>query len=355
MNDTDQDRQDEFVVNKKNPYQPQINSIRRVIHTEDKRIRQKYDWLKYQNEIGMAWFIGSLLEMSVVGYAYAVGALAWYWTIPLMAFGLSILHELEHDVIHELYYKDKKWVHHIMFAVIWVAKLSSNPWWRKAMHLKHHKVSGQVTDIEERLIGLGLPIGIKRLLITLTPLASLVIAFEVAHDSYLLKSKPYLNVFWGYALNTPVMLPSHAMFFALFFPSFFSEELNHYLWLGNMLLFFPNVLRQVSLQFVSTAVHYFGDIPDDNVFFQNQILDHWSVLPFQLFCFNFGETHIIHHFVTRQPFYLRQMIAPNVLAEMKKQGIPYNDLRILNRANRYADDPAKSPRVTVAAYASAAS
>jgi hypothetical protein len=28
--------------------------------------------------------------------------------------------------------------------------------WRKELHLKHHEESGQVTDVEERLIGLGL-------------------------------------------------------------------------------------------------------------------------------------------------------------------------------------------------------
>jgi hypothetical protein len=28
--------------------------------------------------------------------------------------------------------------------------------WRKHYHLKHHQESGQVTDVEERLIGLGL-------------------------------------------------------------------------------------------------------------------------------------------------------------------------------------------------------
>jgi len=242
-----------------------------------------------------------------------------------------------------------------MFVVIWFAKVGANPWWRKVMHLKHHKVSGQVTDIEERLIGLGLPIGIKRLLITLTPLATLLIVFDVAHDSFVNKSKPYLNVWKGYAYNLPVMIPAHVMFASLFFPSLFSETVNNYLWVGNMCIFFPNLLRQVSLQVVSTAVHYYGDIPDDNVFFQNQILTHWSVLPFQLFCFNFGETHIIHHFVTRQPFYLRQMISSEVLKEMKKQGIPVNDLKIVKRANRYADDYSKSPRAMLAVAASAAS
>ena len=46
-------------------------------------------------------------------------------------------------------------IQHAMFFVIWFAKLSLNPWYRRRIHLKHHLLSGQQTDIEERLIGLG--------------------------------------------------------------------------------------------------------------------------------------------------------------------------------------------------------
>jgi len=65
------------------------------------------------------------------------------------------------------------------------------------------------------------------------------------------------------------------------------------------------------------------------------MLDHWVFLPFQLFCFNFGATHVIHHFVAIQPFYLRQMVLKNVKPVMIQFGTRQNDLKILNRANRY--------------------
>ena len=42
-------------------------------------------------------------------------------------------------------------------------------------------------------------------------------------------------------------------------------------------------------QVISTYCHYYGDIPERDVFFQTQILDHPLLYPFQLFCFNFGE------------------------------------------------------------------
>merc|ERR1712032_1764433 len=100
-------------------------------------------------------------------------------------------------------------IQHVMFAFIWASKLNANPWWRKPMHLKHHKTSGQVDDIEERLIGLGLPLGFKRLAVTLSPLGSFLVMNGVAKDSKAMDSKPLLHIMWTSLLNLPVVLPSH--------------------------------------------------------------------------------------------------------------------------------------------------
>jgi len=54
----------------------------------------------------------------------------------------------------------------------------------------------------------------------------------------------------------------------------------------------------------------------------------------QAFCFNFGSTHGIHHFVVKEPFYIRQMtarVAHKVMAEM---GVRFNDFGTFARANR---------------------
>ena len=109
---------------------------------------------------------------------------------------------------------------------------------------------------------------------------------------------------------------------------------------------------------MSNCSHYYGDIPAKRVFYQNQILDHWCTLPFQLFCFNFGTscwllgfikryigaTHIIHHYIPGQPFYLRQMIYPAVKPGMVALGVRNNDLGIAVRANRYFSDATVSSR-----------
>lgn len=330
-------------LKEKNEYQPKINAIRKAIYAEDKRIREKYTFLEHQNTIGFIIFTSCLFSMLLTSYLYIYGFLAWYFTIPVMAILISFLHEMEHDLIHDLYFKENKLIQNIIFAFIWISKINANPWWRKPMHLKHHKTSGQLDDIEERLIGLGLPLGLKRFLITISPLGSYLVIYSVAQDSKKMNSLPGVDLIRASIVNLPVLLPGNICLLAILFPEYVSATFYSIAWNVCMLLYFPNTLRQSSLQWVSTGCHYFGDIPRNNVFFQNQVLNHCIFYPLQLFCFNFGATHIIHHYVTRQPFYLRQMVAAAVMDEFKKQGVRFNDLQIYQRAHRYFDSLASDP------------
>merc|ERR1712000_157762 len=245
----------------KNPFQPRINAIRKVIYSEDKRLRQKYSWLQHQNTLGMLWFCGSLTVMAITSFLYIYNIMPWYYAMTLMAVAVSLMHELEHDLIHDMYYKENKFIQHFMFALIWVSKLNANPWWRKPMHLKHHKTSGQVDDIEERLIGLGLPLGIRRILITISPLGSFLVMKEVADDSKAMDSKPLLSMIKTSIVNLPVLLPSHLALLVVLFPSLVSESIYNICWNICICLFFPNMIRQSCLQIVSIGVHYYGDIP----------------------------------------------------------------------------------------------
>jgi len=104
---------------------------------------------------------------------------------------------------------------------------------------------------------------------------------------------------------------------------------------ANVLLALPNLFRQSSLMLMSNSSHYFGDIPPNDVFYQNQILDHPIVWPFQLLCFNFGATHILHHYVVPQPFYLRQLVYSRVADRMVALGVRRNDFGALWRGNYY--------------------
>lgn len=316
--------------------------IRTVIHSEEQRLRAIHPWLAHQDFLGMACFIGSLAAMACVAVLYLQGKLVWWCVVPLMAFPISILHELEHDLIHDLYFRSRVWVQHLMFFVIWFCKLSLNPWYRRGIHLKHHLVSGQTTDIEERLIGLGLPFGFLRLFVTIHPMGGLLLFRRIKREvpefqpmRLALLSVPTYTLFnvisvtflgyvwvhqgWTHQSDPFRLLPAWGWPWA--------RDLT-------VLLVLPNVLRQSSLVLMSSSSHYYGDIPERDIFFQNQILSNWMLFPFQLFCFNFGATHIIHHYVINQPFYLRQMVARAAQAEMRRQGARSNDLGTFVRANR---------------------
>jgi hypothetical protein len=102
----------------------------------------------------------------------------------------------------------------------------------------------------------------------------------------------------------------------------------------------PNVLRSFCLHFVSSNMHYYGDVQDRNIMQQTQVWNRWWLLPFHLFCFNFGSTHAIHHFVVGEPFYIRQWTARRAHEVMREAGVRFNDFGTFRRANRYCRAPA---------------
>ncbi len=100
-----------------------------------------------------------------------------------------------------------------------------------------------------------------------------------------------------------------------------------------VVLIAPNVLRSFCLNLVTSYMHYYGGVT--TLVQQTQILRPWFLLPAQLFCFNFGSTHAIHHFVVNQPFYLRQMVAGEAHKAMRANGVRYNDFSTFTSGNRY--------------------
>lgn len=321
-----------------------IKAINRAILAEEKRLRDRHRWLAHQDALGMACFLGSLATAGALAWAYLAGHLPWWGAVLSIGLPISILHELEHDLIHNQYFKGRAAVQNAMLFVIWWAKLNASPWYRRELHLRHHRRSGQPDDAEERLIGLGVRAGLFRVLIALHPI------FAGPMLPGLKRADPGFRVMWGIRQSMPT--------FALFGLVLFGCPLLHLLaalapgaappallrvfdvlmvlWIG------PNAIRQTCLALVSSYSHYYGDIPENDVFHQNQILDHPLLWPAQLYCFNFGSTHIIHHFVVQQPFYLRQMVARAAHAEMLRQGVRRNDFGVVARANRWGDGAARA-------------
>jgi len=109
----------------------------------------------------------------------------------------------------------------------------------------------------------------------------------------------------------------------------------------------PHVLRSFCLNFISSSMHFYGDVQRGNVLQQTQVLNAWFFAPLQLFCFNFGSTHAIHHFVANEPFYVRQLTASAAHRVLRENGVRFNDFGTFARDNRYAQDcAAPSPSAT---------
>ena len=312
-------------------------TIIRAIRDADDRVRARYSWFsrEHQDSVGMGIFIAAFLYLIVVSLAWATGVLPTIATILLLAVGLSILHELEHDLIHDIYFPHRPLVQHLMFTGIWWAKMSLNPWSRGRIHRYHHRVSGQLHDIEERLIGLGLPWGPRRLFLSLFPAGSILQARSIARAvrAAVAQGAPRPELDHRVALipvrivdGIFVILPFIAIPMAI-------SGSDVATWIS-VLWVLPNTLRHFSIVVISSNSHY-TQIPPGELFPQNQVLNHWSTWPLQLFCFNFGSTHILHHYVVKQPFYIRQSIWPAVAPILRKNGVPFNDLQTFRRANRW--------------------
>ncbi|MFE7718536.1 fatty acid desaturase [Nocardia rhizosphaerihabitans] len=318
--------------------------------------RARHPWLDaHQDQIGLAFFLVSIGGVIADAVLYGLGVLPWWATILLTAFWLSILHELEHDLIHSMYYRTNKFVHNAMMFGVWFFRPSTiNPWVRRRMHLHHHKVSGTDSDLEERAITNGEGWGPHRTISLL--------------DSFLgMYTKPFrihqiAKTYVEHEASTPEEVRRLANIQRL---AYFPLGLFHYtlwhLFIGisiyeliagpasvpgiGVLTFLavtilaPNAVRTFCLHFVSSNMHYYGDIQEHNVLQQTQV---WTALwlkPFHALCFNFGETHAIHHFLVRDPFYLRELIKHDCQQVLAEHGVRFNDFGTFRRANRFALAP----------------
>jgi fatty acid desaturase len=320
------------------------NHVRIAIRAEAARQMLRKRWLRNQDAVGMAIFVGSLLGMVAITSLYLTHINGWMGAVAAclgVAYCQAALHELEHDLIHNLYFASKKSTQNFMFALIWVAKLHVNPWWRREIHLQHHIHSGQEQDVEERLLGLGHPFGIKRVVSVLYPFSS-TLYFDAVK-----KSNPDFDPHRAVVASLPAIVVFNAILVAFVAShvgssagisalSFLAASgVQSALNAAMVLWVAPSMVRFTALTFVATYCHYWGDIPRKSVSFENQVLDHWVLKPLNLLCFNFGGTHIIHHFVPGQPFYLRAMVAKRSHEAFREAGIRFNDLGALFRNNHW--------------------
>jgi Fatty acid desaturase len=338
--------------------------IAQGITAASKAVRQRYRWLQYQNAIGLAIFIGCIAAIlwawSNYLPAYIAGEAGWSWwiVVPFCAFFMSVLHELEHDLIHRLYFNKNnfahRFVHNAMLLGVWLMRpTTANPWLRRAIHIHHHQHSGTAIDIEERSVTNGERWSLLRFIITSDLILAYLLRQPRLHKETkaLIKSGAYspeevtmLNRATRFGM-LPFGVPLHFVWYtyiiynvcAAFGAPILALTWHIDTWIQPLvvMLIAPNMLRQFCLHFITSNIHYFGDVEDGNILQQTQVFDAWWTLPFHLFCCNFGGTHGIHHFVVNEPFYIRQLSAAESHVVMRANGVRFNDLGTFWRANRY--------------------
>lgn len=322
--------------------------IREQVMAHGNALRQRYPILQHQDALGAGILAFALLGMIGSAALYIGGHLPWWACLLLNAFFASLTHELEHDLIHSMYFRKQPLPHNLMLALVWLARPSTiNPWVRRHLHLNHHKVSGSEADMEERAITNGEPWGIARLLMVGDNMMSSLIRWLRAKNpehrrlilTRTLKVYAPLGLLnwatWYLFLGFHLLDWASAALGAPIAWSATTLSVMQVVNVAVVVLVSPNVLRTFCLHFVSSNMHYYGDVEPGNVIQQTQVLNPWWLWPLQAFCFNFGSSHAIHHFVVKEPFYVRQLTVPFAHRVMREMGVRFNDFGTFARANRW--------------------
>jgi fatty acid desaturase len=338
--------------------------IREVALQAGVDLRQRHPWLRHQDAIGATIMIVSLLGMITSGWLYIAGHIPWWVCVPVTAIFASFIHELEHDLIHQMYFRSRPWANNLMLAVGWLARASTvSPFVRRKLHLHHHKSSGTESDLEERGITNGERWGLRRLLMTGDNMLGVMLrplTMRRAVRAYIKAQKPESKQAFMRLLREQAMsfLPLGTLYYLVFHtwvvlhivmgvgtlvgwtaPAWMGEVTAR-LDVFGVVYMLPCLLRTFSIQFISSNMHYYGDVEPRNVMQQCQVLNPWWLMPLQLFCFNFGSTHAIHHFAVKEPFYIRQWNAGIAHKVMREMGVRFNDFGTFRRANRFGMQPA---------------
>ncbi|WP_145536611.1 fatty acid desaturase [Yersinia kristensenii] len=328
-----------------------IQKIRREITNHCKELRNRFHILKHQDALGFFILLSVISIIVASSLCYLNGYIAWWACIIINTLSISIAHEIEHDLIHNLYFKKNRFIHNMMMALVWIVRPSTaNPWVRRKIHLKHHQMPGTYEDLEERLLSNGHRWGLLRLwMISDFIVACAVVImqgktgkerkriFRLAIKTFFPLSVLHSLIAYSFIIFHLINVVS--VLFGV--PVIWSEmtlKIFNFIDIMMVILIAPNILWSFCLHFVSSNMHYYGDNESGNTLQEAQVLNTWWLLPFHLFCFNFGSTHAIHHFVVNEPFYIRQLSAPFAHKVMKDMGVRFNDIRTFKRANRWGEE-----------------
>src|SRR3546814_8722155 len=86
--------------------------ISAAIRAESERVRARFGFLNHQDAIVASIMALSFLGMIASGWAYIAGVVPWWVCVPVSAIFASFIHELEHDLIHTLYFRKHPRAYH---------------------------------------------------------------------------------------------------------------------------------------------------------------------------------------------------------------------------------------------------
>lgn len=331
-----------------------MRRVQKIIKRAEHRLYRRYPILKYKDAIATVICFGSCIGMVAMGIAYVRGWAPWYVVIFVNSVLAGLLNEVEHDCIHHIYYRHTLWMKDLMMFLSWTFRGNyMSPWRRRLYHLHHHRTSGSREDLETQFIGLGKPYGVYRFLLHIDSLWGFVFAKKITGEVNLVYRQKTEA-----ADNVRHMFPVTVPFFVLWI-SFLVLQMFHFAqfvlgtdvplpgWLASYDAFLvplaitwmiPCTIRTASLAIVSAHTHYSGE--GLHPMQQGQVMDFWYMKPLQLFVFRFGVTHIMHHIVVLQPFFVRELLSGIGNAALVKYGVPHNDYGTVFRGNHH---PSRHP------------
>ena len=254
-----------------------INDVTHKITQHSNELRKRYRVLGFQNAIGASVMAVSVTGMIVTGTLYIKGLIPGWLCILINALLTSFIHELEHDLIHRLYFRKQPLAHNLMMLLCWIARPGMpSPWLRRELHFHHHKESGTQTDVEAWITTSGSQWGAKRFLKLID---GFVFGIVNALFAPTWKEKIRLTV-KVLRLNAPMGLLYWGcwyIFLGYHLYTWVSSLMGHTVELsaGTSLLMqvvngavviivAPNIIRQFCLFFISSNIHYFGDVMPRN-------------------------------------------------------------------------------------------
>lgn len=86
------------------------------IRYSDSKFRKRFSFLKYQNAIGFGITIGSAGGMIFLAGLYIAGLIPFWTCIIGNGILASFLHEMEHDLIHSIYFKESPRMQNFYFG-----------------------------------------------------------------------------------------------------------------------------------------------------------------------------------------------------------------------------------------------